>query len=472
MHHYDGARPLAPAGAVFRRALRDSRTRTLSFALLFAFAAAAQGDELPQRVSDARRPRRARAHVRRQPGHAPALRHAARPAHHGRLAVVAARLAAGVRGAVGAVRRPSARSARRRSPGARSSCWPASPGAAPRSWPRWAPSAPGPGPVARALRGAAPGRARRRRAARPTWRSPCSRPRGVRRRRGAREPARADAARGARPRRRRARRGAGCCAWSADTSAPLDWLRWATPLGWAEELRPVRRRAAARARAARARHRAAARRVVADRRAARHRRRPAAGARQRAAAQRRALVARGAGGARAARRAVAWLAGTGLVALLLGALADSVSGGISGDLDAQFRKLGTSLEQAKGFLGLEFLFLVLAVCLFVCFQIAAAREEEAEQRLETLLALPVGRRRWLAGRLAVAALGAAAIALVAGLLAWAGAACGGRRGVARRAARGGRELPARRAALPRARGAALRARPARERRARVRARRR
>ena len=68
---------------------------------------------------------------------------------------------------------------------------------------------------------------------------------------------------------------------------------------------------------------------------------------------------------------------------------------------------------------------MLALSLFVCFQIAAAREEEAEQRLETLLALPVGRRRWLAGRLAVAALGAAAIALVAGLLAWAGAAAAG-----------------------------------------------
>jgi len=34
---------MTPAGAIARRTLRDSRTRTLSFALLFAFAAAAQG---------------------------------------------------------------------------------------------------------------------------------------------------------------------------------------------------------------------------------------------------------------------------------------------------------------------------------------------------------------------------------------------------------------------------------------------
>jgi putative exporter of polyketide antibiotics len=33
---------VSPASAVFRRALRDSRTRTLSFALLFAFATVAQ----------------------------------------------------------------------------------------------------------------------------------------------------------------------------------------------------------------------------------------------------------------------------------------------------------------------------------------------------------------------------------------------------------------------------------------------
>jgi ABC-2 type transport system permease protein len=62
------------------------------------------------------------------------------------------------------------------------------------------------------------------------------------------------------------------------------------------------------------------------------------------------------------------------------------------------------------------------ISLFSCSQIAAARHEESEQRLETLLALPVSRWRWLAGRLALAVAGAVALALVAGLLAWAGAA--------------------------------------------------
>ena len=49
---------------------------------------------------------------------------------------------------------------------------------------------------------------------------------------------------------------------------------------------------------------------------------------------------------------------------------------------------------------------MLAVSLFACSQVAAARREEAEQRLETLLALPVEPRRWLGGRLALAVGGA------------------------------------------------------------------
>lgn len=56
-------------------------------------------------------------------------------------------------------------------------------------------------------------------------------------------------------------------------------------------------------------------------------------------------------------------------------------------------------------------------------QVGAARNEETEQRLETLLALPVSRRRWLAGRLVLAT--ATAIAVVAGVLAWAGAVAKG-----------------------------------------------
>ena len=55
----------------------------------------------------------------------------------------------------------------------------------------------------------------------------------------------------------------------------------------------------------------------------------------------------------------------------------------------------------------------------------ALRHEEAEQRLETLLALPVSRVRWLGGRLLLALGAAIAISLAGGFFTWAGAESGG-----------------------------------------------
>jgi hypothetical protein len=55
----------------------------------------------------------------------------------------------------------------------------------------------------------------------------------------------------------------------------------------------------------------------------------------------------------------------------------------------------------------------------------AAREEELEARLQTLLSEPLGRSRWLGGRLLLAVAGAAALSLAIGLLTWAGAASQG-----------------------------------------------
>jgi ABC-2 type transport system permease protein len=80
---------------------------------------------------------------------------------------------------------------------------------------------------------------------------------------------------------------------------------------------------------------------------------------------------------------------------------------------------------AAWFIGFGFLFFILAVCMFVCTQLSAARHDEAEQRLETLLALPVSRRGWLVGRLGLAVTGVALIGQTAAVLSWAGAASQG-----------------------------------------------
>jgi ABC-2 type transport system permease protein len=124
---------------------------------------------------------------------------------------------------------------------------------------------------------------------------------------------------------------------------------------------------------------------------------------------------------------VAWLVGIATFALLMGVLSGAVTPDVlSENVQRQLEKFGTgSIVTPSGWLGFSFIFFILAVSLFCCMQITAIRDEEAEQRLETLLALPLGRRGWLAGRLLLAVAGAAVVALAAGVLAWAGAAAQG-----------------------------------------------
>ena len=124
---------------------------------------------------------------------------------------------------------------------------------------------------------------------------------------------------------------------------------------------------------------------------------------------------------------LAWVAGVGAFALLMGFISGVATPDvISEEVRRQLEKLGVeSVVTPSGWLGFTFIFLVLAVSLFCCMQVGGIRSEEAEERLETLLALPVGRRRWLAGRLVLAAAGAVVVALAAGVLAWTGAAIQG-----------------------------------------------
>lgn len=111
-----------------------------------------------------------------------------------------------------------------------------------------------------------------------------------------------------------------------------------------------------------------------------------------------------------------WVAATGGFAFVLGTLSKSLVSANLGALRQQLSKLGSSgFTTPSDVLGLYFLFFVLVVALFCCNQLAAAREEEAEGRLEMLFALPESRVGWFAGRLALAVAGAALAAIVAGL---------------------------------------------------------
>jgi ABC-2 type transport system permease protein len=209
----------------------------------------------------------------------------------------------------------------------------------------------------------------------------------------------------------------------ADTASGLDWLRWVTPLGWSEEMRAFsgsRPIVLLLPLAAAALLLAAAGGIAIRRDVGRGllTARDSAEPRLRLLSSPTALAVREERGSFAG-----WLLGTGFFALIIGLVSTSVSSaGISNSLQRELRKLGAvSITKPSGYIGLTFLFFILTVSLFCCSQLAAARHEESEERLETLFALAVDRRRWLAGRLALALAGAVAISLASGLLAWAGA---------------------------------------------------
>jgi ABC-2 type transport system permease protein len=209
----------------------------------------------------------------------------------------------------------------------------------------------------------------------------------------------------------------------ADSSGSAGALRWATPLGWAEEMRPFAgtRPAVLLLFLATSALLLAAAGLISARRdvgrgliAGRDSAQPRFGLLGSATAQ--ALR-----GERASL--IVWTTSVAVFGVVFGMISTSVSAaGISRSLREEFAKFGSgSIATPSGYLSFVFIVFILAVSLFACAQIGAARDEEAAQRLETLLSLPVSRVRWLGGRLLLAALGIAVLSVTAGVLAWAGA---------------------------------------------------
>jgi polyether ionophore transport system permease protein len=212
----------------------------------------------------------------------------------------------------------------------------------------------------------------------------------------------------------------------ADTVAGAGWLRWLTPLGWAEEMRPF----------------AGPRPVVlllpivasalllvlAERLGATRDLGSGLLPERGGGTSLRLLSSPTAQALRSQRDSlIAWAGSFAVFAFILGVVSSSVSSsGIPAGVDKQIAKLGAgSIMSPSGYLALIFFFYVLGLSLFVCAQLGSARHEEAGQQLETLLALPVGRTGWLTGRLLLAAAAAVVISLLSGLLTWAGVVAGG-----------------------------------------------
>ena len=177
----------------------------------------------------------------------------------------------------------------------------------------------------------------------------------------------------------------------ADTATNAGWLRWTTPLGWAEEVRPFTGAhpvvlllpAAATVLLLTLAARIASGRDIGTGVLPAHD----------SAKPRLGLLSSPIAQALRSERAslIVWLSSIGAFAYITGLIAKSTStAGISKSLQREVARLGTgSIVTPTGYLAFVFIFFALAVSLFVCAQIGAARHEEADERLETLLSLPV-----------------------------------------------------------------------------------
>ena len=207
----------------------------------------------------------------------------------------------------------------------------------------------------------------------------------------------------------------------ADSSGPLEWLRWLSPLGWVEQLSPLGAPSplalvplgattllVGLASVLLAGRRDVGAGLLADR--------SSAPARTRLLRSPLGLSTRLLRGG-----ILSWWGAVAIAALLMGFVAraagEVISGGSLAEVMARF---GAGGSGAKSYLGLAFLIIAVLVAFLACSQVVAMRAEEAEGRVEPLLSAPVDRLRWAGGRVLIAAAAVLAAGLLAGLAAWLG----------------------------------------------------
>jgi ABC-2 type transport system permease protein len=210
----------------------------------------------------------------------------------------------------------------------------------------------------------------------------------------------------------------------ADSGHALRWLRWASPLGWVQALRPLTGSdllpllpigglvvvlSGATLVFAGARDYGGS--VLPDRD-----RRPARTGSLGGPLPLAIRLARGS--------TVAWAAGLGALGFVVGLVAKTA--GEASAESKQFQdivaRLGGHSSGAAAYLGIAFLIVATLLALQAAGFVGATRDEEAQGYLDHLLVRPVGRVQWLAGRVAVAVAGLAAVGVLSGLGAWLGAA--------------------------------------------------
>jgi ABC-2 type transport system permease protein len=209
----------------------------------------------------------------------------------------------------------------------------------------------------------------------------------------------------------------------ADSDPSLAWLRWASPLGWIEQLRPLTDS-----------HPAAFVPIVAlvlllvaaAIRVAGSRDLGASALAGRDRAEPRTLLLGGQAGLtiRLTRPVVAaWLVALAVTGLVFGLVAQAAGTALRGaeGIEDAIRRLGGNASGAASYLGFVFLVEAGLMAIAVAGQIAATRNEEADGHLDHLFVRPVARWRWLAVRLGVGLALVVVASVLAGVAAWAGA---------------------------------------------------
>ncbi len=210
----------------------------------------------------------------------------------------------------------------------------------------------------------------------------------------------------------------------ADSDSTLVWLRWASPFGWIEELRPLTGSkpfafvpiaafvaAGVGSAVLIARRRDLGASVFANRDTAR---------------PRTFLLGGQAGLTLRLTRAtlIAWVAVLGTVGLVFGLVTQAAGKALSAttSLNKIVGRMGATRVGAVVYLGLVFTIAAALVAIAVAGQISAIRNEESEGHLDNLVVRSVARRKWLAVRAVVGAGLVAISSALAGVAAWIGAA--------------------------------------------------
>lgn len=213
----------------------------------------------------------------------------------------------------------------------------------------------------------------------------------------------------------------------ADAGTRLEWLRWLTPLGWAEQVHPLTGAdpvalipvagvvvALTGVTVVLAGRRDLAASALPDRVRARPQRWSSSSVTGLTVRLVRPL-------------ALGWIAVTGSAGLVFGLVAKTAAHVVddSAAVRREFARFGVDGSGARTYLGVAFVIVAVLAALAAATSIAALRGEEAGGQLDHLLARPVARCAWLFGRVGIGALVVTVAAVLAACTAWLGAASQG-----------------------------------------------